>query len=164
MQKSHLRIKMIHYRLTNRTVTSILWMPQCFFDEVASKYMKNLLEKGVETSQAITNIGRTIQRSCTMLFLLVYNKDIICYKHLTMEKNWVSTEGTKKILKKTYILWQPSFVKILRNEQNIYYSLSPMKKLIWIIFLSHHDFRNFLSLAISNKIAPRNDSAFRIVL
>ena len=71
-------------------------MPQCFFDEVASKYMKNLLEKGVETSQAIPNIGRAIQRSWTKLFLFVTIKISFVANTLLWKKIEFQLKGPKK--------------------------------------------------------------------
>ena len=60
-------------------------------------------------------------------------------------------------MKKIYVLWQWLFVKNLKSVHIIHLGRPKMVNLMRIILLSHHIFRIFLSLVISNDIALRKN-------
>ena len=60
-------------------------------------------------------------------------------------------------MKKIYVLWQWLFVKNLKSVHIIHLGRPKMANLMWIILLSHHIFRIFLSLLISNDITLRKN-------
>ena len=131
MQKSHLSNKMIHYGMIFQSyaIGQLLVSCKCH-DAFLVKWRASTWKKGVETSQAITDVGHTIESCTDVVFTCLQSRyhllETPCYgKKLSLVfESKIKNEETKKILKKTYILWQKSFVKNLKNVQNIYYSSS----------------------------------------
>ena len=129
MQKSHLSNKMIHYGMIFQSyaIDQLLVSCKCY-NTFLVKWRASTWKKDVETSQAITDVGRTIESCTNVVFTCLESRyhllETPCYgKKLSLIfERKIKNEETKKILKKTYILWQKSFVKNLKNVQNIYYS------------------------------------------